>query len=70
MPAKSQAQFRAMEAAAHGHSTLGIPAKVGKEFVSGQSPKDLPKKAKSADHYDPKLLKKVASGLKKTFGKK
>ena len=34
MPAKSQAQFRAMQAAAHGHSTLGIPQKVGKEFAA------------------------------------
>jgi hypothetical protein len=33
MPSKSSAQHRAMEAAAHGHSTLGIPAKVGREFV-------------------------------------
>lgn len=30
----SAAQHRAMEAAAHGKSTLGIPEKVGKEFVS------------------------------------
>lgn len=30
----SEAQRRAMEAAAHGHSTLGIPESVGKEFVS------------------------------------
>lgn len=30
----SAAQHRAMEAAAHGKSTLGIPAAVGKEFVS------------------------------------
>ena len=30
----SEAQHRAMEAAAHGESTLGIPEKVGKEFVS------------------------------------
>ena len=45
MPAKSQAQFRAMEAAARGHSTLGIPAKVGAEFTQGQSPKGLPAKA-------------------------
>lgn len=30
----SEAQHRAMEAAAHGKSTLGIPEKVGKEFVS------------------------------------
>lgn len=29
----SAAQHRAMESAAHGHSTLGIPEKVGKEFV-------------------------------------
>lgn len=29
----SEAQHRAMEAAAHGESTLGIPKKVGKEFV-------------------------------------
>lgn len=33
MPSKSGAQHRAMQAAAHGASTLGIPAKVGKEFV-------------------------------------
>ena len=29
----SGAQYRAMEAAAHGNSTLGIPKKVGKEFT-------------------------------------
>ncbi|MBW8066842.1 MAG: NUDIX hydrolase [Ferrovum sp.] len=33
MPSVSEAQHRAMEAAAHGHSTIGIPEKVGKEFV-------------------------------------
>ena len=32
MPAVSKAQNAAMHAAAAGHSTLGIPAKVGKEF--------------------------------------
>ena len=35
MPAVSQAQFRAMEAAKEGKSTLGIPAKVGREFTQG-----------------------------------
>lgn len=30
----SEAQHRAMEAAAHGHSTLGIPKKVGEEYVA------------------------------------
>jgi len=45
MPAKSKAQFRAMQAAAHGKSTLGIPDSVGKEFTSmHQSPKGLPEK--------------------------
>jgi hypothetical protein len=32
MPAVSKAQNAAMHAAAEGHSTLGIPKKVGKEF--------------------------------------
>jgi 8-oxo-dGTP pyrophosphatase MutT (NUDIX family) len=34
MPATSEKQERAMHAAAEGHSTLGIPEKVGKEFVA------------------------------------
>ncbi len=33
MPSVSEKQHRAMEAAAHGHSTLGIPQNVGEEFV-------------------------------------
>lgn len=37
MPSVSAAQHRAMEAAAHGHSTLGIPEAVGKEFVAADS---------------------------------
>ena len=32
MPSVSGKQHRAMEAAAHGHSTLGIPKKVGEDF--------------------------------------
>lgn len=34
MPSKSGKQHRAMEAAAHGKSTLGIPRKVAKEYVA------------------------------------
>lgn len=34
MPSTSEAQHNAMEAAAHGHSTLGIPKSVGEEFVN------------------------------------
>lgn len=33
MPSVSDKQRRAMQAAAHGKSTLGIPKKVGQEFV-------------------------------------
>ena len=46
MPVKSKAQQKAMYAAAEGESTLGIPKKVGKEFVKGPAPKNLPKKKK------------------------
>jgi len=42
MPAVSEAQRRAMEAAAHGHSTLGIPKKVGKEFAAADKGGKLP----------------------------
>lgn len=38
MPATSGKQLRAMQAAAHGHSTLGIPASVGKDFVDATPP--------------------------------
>ncbi len=33
MPSTSSKQHRAMEAAAHGKSTLGIPKKVGRDFA-------------------------------------
>lgn len=49
MPVRSKAQLKAMHAAASGHSTLGIPKKVGKEFVKaqhGKSAKALPEKKK------------------------
>lgn len=55
MPAKSKAQFRAMQAAAHGNSTLGIPEGVGREFATATSRKRLRKLparvTKSADPY-------------------
>ena len=45
MPIKSKAQLGAMYAAAEGKSTIGIPKKVGKEFVkAGPASKNLPKK--------------------------
>jgi hypothetical protein len=39
MPSKSGKQHRAMAAAAHGNSTLGIPKKVGKEFITADKGK-------------------------------
>lgn len=47
MPVVSQMQRRAMYAAAAGHSTLGIPQKVGAEYVAAShGMKDLPKRKK------------------------
>ncbi len=43
MPPRSEAQRRAMYAAAEGKSTLGIPRSVGKEFVSADPDGKLPK---------------------------
>ncbi|HWT35071.1 MAG TPA: NUDIX hydrolase [Paraburkholderia sp.] len=54
MPSTSEKQHRAMEAAAHGNSTLGIPKKVGKEFV------DADKRANDA--ADPRSM---LEGLRK-----
>lgn len=49
MPAKSRAQYRAMQAAAHGRSTLGISARVGREYVKATgSLKGLPERKESA----------------------
>ena len=46
MPPRSEAQRKAMYAAAAGKSTLGIPKKVGKEFTGADSPGKLPKRVK------------------------
>ena len=47
MPPVSQAQRRAMYAAAEGKSTLGIPEKVGREYVDSDKPGRLPKKKRA-----------------------
>jgi hypothetical protein len=48
MPATSEKQRRAMYAAAAGNSKLGIPAKVGQEFVRAEG---TPSKSKA--HHKP-----------------
>ena len=49
-----------MEAAAHGHSTLGIPAKVGKDFVAADKGKSMRKIAKVPTVTTPALSSKRA----------
>jgi hypothetical protein len=52
MPPVSEAQRRAMRAAASGNSTIGIPQKVGQEFSSADSGGKLPAKKKSGKSVD------------------
>ena len=52
MPAVSEAQRRAMFAAAAGHSTLGIPQSVGKEYSEADKGGKLPAKAKDMSTTD------------------
>lgn len=54
MPVVSEAQRRAMYAAKEGHSTLGIPQKVGAEFIAAtpvgkKLPAKAPKRKKLGD---------------------
>ena len=48
MPSKSESQRRAMQAAAHGKSTIGIPKKVGKEFAQADANKTTRQMVKDA----------------------
>lgn len=41
MPSVSKKQHRAMEAAAHGKSNIGIPKSVAREFVNADKGKDV-----------------------------
>lgn len=64
-PPVSQAQRGAMAAAAHGNSTLGIPKKVGKEFIDADKGGKLPetKKTEGVSNLDsPKDSPKNGSG--------
>lgn len=47
MPNVSEAQRRAMAAAASGNSDIGIPAKVGHEFMATDKGGKLPERKKS-----------------------
>lgn len=55
MPSVSKAQFRAMQAAKHGDSTLGIPEDVGAEYVEEtKNPKALPPRIRKGAAKSPK----------------
>ena len=56
MPPRSEAQRRAMGAAMSGRSTLGIPKKVGKEFIEADRGGKLPRRVKRA--RAPRAVKK------------
>jgi hypothetical protein len=51
MPMQSEQQRKAMNAAASGSSTLGIPKKVGKEFAAADPGGQLPKKAPGGGQF-------------------
>ena len=53
MPTVSERQKRAMYAAAEGESTLGIPKKVGKEFIEADKREKEPAR-KHRSLYDEK----------------
>jgi hypothetical protein len=42
MPSVSEKQRRAMQAAAHGNSTIGIPQSVGQEFAAADAAESCP----------------------------
>ena len=52
-PPVSQAQRAAMHAAASGHSTIGIPQKVGKEFSDADKGGKLPEHKEAKDGFWP-----------------
>lgn len=67
MPTVSEKQQKAMFAAAHGRSRIGIPKKVGKEFSmadEARGPGKLPADAKRKSHAD-KLYPKKESKKEK-----
>lgn len=64
MPARSAAQFKAMQAAKNGKSALGIPKSVGEEYVAPEGTPDatgLPAKA-------PKKKSGMAAAMQKARG--
>lgn len=68
MPPVSERQRRAMQAAAHGNSTLGIPQKVGKEFSQSDPGGKLPAKKKKNNPHNPTDYGKLVSTARNYAG--
>lgn len=66
MPSKTEAQHEAMEAAAHGDSKLGIPKKVGEEYVDADGDHDGDKDKKGKKKYDAKKAEAEVHALRHT----
>jgi hypothetical protein len=63
MPIESKAQQRAMYAAKEGKSTLGIPQKVGAEFVeAGKAKPKLPERKKPTPEHAKRLAHALRGG--------
>lgn len=64
-PPVSEAQRRAMYAAAEGKSTLGIPKKVGKEFVGKDAPMKRAEDKKAMDKFPKSALDWMSKNMSK-----
>jgi hypothetical protein len=63
MPATSKAQFRFMQAVAHGSAKApGLSKSKAAEYVSGQSPKGLPEKKSWVGTLKKKVRKELRRG--------
>lgn len=64
MPVVSEAQRRAMYAAKEGHSTLGIPKKVGEEFIdASHGVKHLPARKTKHEPVKAENARRMAHAL-------
>ncbi len=65
MPSLTAKQHRAMQAAKHGESTLGIPTKVGKDFIAADKKAGKFKRRKRTVHAAPKRGKASKSQVRR-----
>lgn len=61
MPTESQAMRRAMFAAKEGHSTLGIPKKVGAKFIAADKKRSLKSLRAMPERKSPKSAAELAT---------